>query len=175
MGGEIRVRSEPGKGSCFTLRIYLSPDLSDPREEEAQGEIRGYLGPRRSVLVADDDPDHRTLIRTLLEPLGFDVLQVADGLACLDLVEAAAPDLILLDLFMPGMGGQDVARVLRERSLASGRRLPRLILVSANASELLSGAETRVMADATLAKPFAVDQLLDLLRRQLDLTYTHER
>ena len=75
---------------------------------------------RRKILIADDDADHVRLVTDVLLPLGFIVLAASDGLGCLAMVEDAAPDLVILDIAMPGMSGLEVAGELRARG-ASGK------------------------------------------------------
>src|SRR5690606_24657315 len=68
MGGEIRVRSVPGEGTVFTVRLLLSEAMEHPPKERAR-QIRGYAGPRRRILVVDDDPAHVQVMTSLLAPL----------------------------------------------------------------------------------------------------------
>jgi two-component system chemotaxis response regulator CheY len=76
-----------------------------------------------TVLVADDDRDTRLLVRTVLEHAGHAVVEAEDGSAALSMAECERPDLILLDLSMPSMGGAEFMRALRlnpqTRSLAA--------------------------------------------------------
>ena len=111
MGGEIRVTSEPGKGSTFRVKMLLS-EVTNPTRDRARSEapIYGYDGPRRTILVVDDDPTHRDLLRELLTPLGFILLSAPDGPGCLALAQHCRPDLFLLDISMAGMDGWKVAR-----------------------------------------------------------------
>ena len=81
--------------------------------------MQGYRGPRRTLLVVDDDQDHQSLMRALLEPLGFSVLTARDAATCLAMADDIAPDLFLIDISMPGMNGWDLASALRE---AKGER-----------------------------------------------------
>ncbi|HJV24325.1 MAG TPA: response regulator [Aromatoleum sp.] len=73
-----------------------------------------------SVLIVDDDPRNRKLIETLLRVDGFDVRAADSGAAALAAVAAALPDLVLLDLMMPGMDGFEVVRRLKADPAASG-------------------------------------------------------
>lgn len=66
-----------------------------------------------SILVVDDEPLNRLLLATVLRPLGHDVLEAADGGAGLKLVVDRAPDLVVVDLAMPGMGGAGFLKALR--------------------------------------------------------------
>ena len=70
--------------------------------------------PGRLVLVADDDPAHRALMREILEPLGFTVAEAPDGPACLALAKAREPALVLLDIAMPDQSGIDILRTIRQ-------------------------------------------------------------
>ncbi|MFX4876328.1 response regulator, partial [Acinetobacter baumannii] len=75
--------------------------------------------------------DSRALLRRLLEPLGFVVMEATRGDTCLDAVRAAPPDVLLLDISMPGLNGWEVARRLR----ASGLQELPIVMVSADAFE----------------------------------------
>ncbi|MDQ0391869.1 hybrid sensor histidine kinase/response regulator [Labrys monachus] len=158
MGGEISVTSTPGRGSAFQVRMMLSAVASTSAPPAVS--IRGYAGPRRTILVADDDQDHQDLMREILEPLGFTVLVARDGATCLALVEHSRPDLFLLDISMPGMNGWDLARSLREVARVQAP----ILMLSANIGETPPApADSETAGDAhdeTLAKPFDLAQLL---------------
>jgi len=114
MGGDLSVESEVGKGTVFRVKLLMSevprPRAATPIERT----IRGYRGPRLTVLAADDDMDHRELIRQVLAPLGFTVFTAPDGSASVDLIAQCEPDLALLDISMPGPDGWEVARHIRK-------------------------------------------------------------
>jgi CheY-like chemotaxis protein len=113
-----------------------------------------------SILVVDDDPSIRALLRDVLECEGHDVETVDDGFAALRAVSAARPDCVLLDVRMPGLDGHEVLGRLRRRD--GGRVLPVVMLTAAaddaNARQAWSGG-----VDYFLAKPFDACELLRYL------------
>ncbi|CAN5267116.1 N/A [soil metagenome] len=116
------------------------------------------------VLVVDDTPSIRFLIRTNLELAGFDVVEAADGDECLRLVSTERPDLITIDAVMPHRDGFSAVRALRAD--AGTASLP-IVMVStqAQAADLKRGSEAG--ADAYLTKPFDPDELIELIESLL--------
>jgi signal transduction histidine kinase/CheY-like chemotaxis protein/purine-cytosine permease-like protein len=170
MGGDIGVTSTPGEGSIFRVRLMLSEVVRPGAASAGQMRITGYHGPRRTVIIADDDPVHREIMHEILAPLGFTVLDVADGAACIALARDCESDLILLDVRMPGMDGWEVARRLR----GMGIERPVIIIVSANLNEThLAPAPDRVH-DGYLIKPVNIASLLDTIGGLLKLEWRHE-
>ncbi|MFC4250891.1 hybrid sensor histidine kinase/response regulator [Sinimarinibacterium flocculans] len=170
MGGEIAVRSTPGQGSTFSLRLYLSRATGAGTAEDAQRRIIGYLGPRVTVLMADDDAAHRGLVESILRPLGFNLYAAADGLGCLDLAGECRPQLVMLDIAMPGMSGWEVAAALR----ALEPPQPKIMMVSANAHDYSRGGERNAPHDAFLVKPIDIDGMLECIGRLLKLRWVYE-
>lgn len=167
LGGEIAVTSKLGEGTSFRVRLMLSavdrPALAAPVRR-----ITSYLGPRRAIVVVDDNADHRALMREILLPMDFTVFAVPSGGDCLSLLADVSPDLFLIDISMPGMNGWELAGRLREL----GQMAP-IIMLSANIGD---GSTTGSFTghDDTLAKPFVVGQLVDKLAVHLGLTWIHE-
>jgi two-component system response regulator MprA len=113
------------------------------------------------LLVDDDAPIRRMLERTLMAE-GYDVVAVADGGAALAQVERSLPDLIVLDVAMPGIDGLAVTRRLRAKGLA----VPILLLTARDAlAERVAGLDAG--ADDYLVKPFEVDELTARVRALL--------
>ena len=158
MGGEITVASQPGAGSCFRVRLMLSRSIHAALPSQSRQPVTGYAGPRRTIVVADDDPVHRTLLGDLLVPLGFTVLEAEDGRACLALAAAAVPDLFLLDLSMPGMDGWQLARSLR----AAHGAVP-IIIISADGQDFHAPTREEPCHDGALTKPVDHPALLELM------------
>jgi DNA-binding response OmpR family regulator len=111
----------------------------------------GWHLPR--ILIVDDDAQFRRTMRIALTALGHEISEAAGGAEALDLISARAPDLVLLDWFMPGMGGLETCRAIHTRS-----QVP-VVVVSSD--RLLTKAKVGV-AGATdfLAKPFSITDLL---------------
>jgi CheY-like chemotaxis protein len=170
MGGEITVTSRVGVGSTFRVRLMLSAVRLPADVAAVQKPIRGYAGPRRTILVVDDDVDHRELMREILVPLGFTLMTAPDGATCLDLVERCQPDLFLLDLAMPGMNGWELAGRLR----TAGHTQAVIVMMSANVHEIspLRGADAP--HDDMVPKPFDLRHLLDRVGVLLDLEWRHD-
>lgn len=168
LGGEVTATSEAGRGSVFTLRLMLPEPLAAPGDALAYEQVTGYGGPRRNLLVIDDDPAQIAVLETLLRPLGFDILSATNGAEGIALAERHAPDLVLLDIHMPGLTGWEVADALRA---ACGPAL-RIVIVSANAHEFQAGGDGRSSHDAFVFKPVELDALLDMIGRQLGLDWT---
>jgi signal transduction histidine kinase/purine-cytosine permease-like protein/FixJ family two-component response regulator len=168
MGGEVTATSVLGEGSRFRLRLLLSEAAETLRPSPPALEITGYRGRRLTVLVADDDATHRSLMLDLLTPLGFTVMGASGGADCLAMAAQWRPDLFLLDLAMPDMTGWDLAGRLR---METGTTAP-IVIVSANARELEAAPREGQPHDDVMAKPVRLDLLLETIGRLLELEWT---
>jgi two-component system response regulator MprA len=111
------------------------------------------------VLIVEDDAAVRRMLERSLGAEGFEVRSAADGGAALALAEASAPDLVVLDVAMPGLSGFDVCRRLREKGVTGGV----LMLTARDAvEERVRGLEAG--ADDYVIKPFAIDEVVARLR-----------
>ncbi|CAH0348341.1 response regulator [Aquabacterium sp. CECT 9606] len=172
MGGEVHVDSQDGIGSLFWFELklpWVNPAPSNGSAAAAQPAVTGYLGPRRKVLIADDVPANRTMLIDLLRPLGFDTVEANNGQAALDQVQAAAPDVILMDLSMPVMDGLEAIRQLRKSPATQS--LP-IIALSANASNADRTEAMQAGANGFMTKPFERAILLAQLSAHLNLSWT---
>ncbi len=122
-----------------------------------------------SVLVVDDDPDLRGLVRRALEREGWGVIEAADGRAALDQLEKHAPGLILLDLLMPRMDGFAVLAELRARP--AWRQIPVVVItakdLTAEERGRLHGQVERILAKGALGPDALLDEVRDLVAASL--------
>ena len=115
----------------------------------------------KTVLVVDDEPKIVDVVREYLEHAGFAVRTAGDGPAALERARALAPDLIVLDLGLPGLDGLDVARQLRKSS-----RVP-VIILTARGDEVDRIIGLEIGADDYLVKPFSPRELVARVRAVL--------
>jgi CheY-like chemotaxis protein len=160
LGGRITVRSRPGLGSTF--RVLLPAQSSESAEGQARPEepARG----QGRILYVEDEQEIRTLGQEVMAGLGYQVTTAEDGAKALALLRAApeAYDLVVTDLAMPGMGGQEL--VARLKDLCPG--LP-VVLCS---GYLDRGQESQLRACGVrevLGKPFSRSELARALGRAL--------
>jgi CheY-like chemotaxis protein len=170
MGGDIRVTSTVGTGSTFRVKLLLSEVTNPTRIAPVNAPIFGYHGPRKTILITDDDPTHRDLLREVLTPLGFILLSAPDGMACLTLAQHCRPDLFLLDISMSGMDGWTVAETLR----STGHHQARILMVSASALEAHGTPLAQPFHDGYLMKPIDIPKLLESIRQLLKIEWQYE-
>jgi signal transduction histidine kinase/CheY-like chemotaxis protein/purine-cytosine permease-like protein len=168
MGGELSVKSAPGVGSTFTVRLLL-PSINSDNVKDIDDNVSGYRGYRRKILVVDDQADHRQLILSLLEPLGFYLDEACSGEDCLLKVDITVPDLILMDLSMTGIDGMETTIKLRQKEY-----LVPIIVLSANAYPSDRLAAINAGCNDFLAKPIQVPELLYKIKLHLGLTWTYQ-
>lgn len=170
LGGEISVHSAPGQGSTFQCKL-LMPDIQSPAlvpkdtpSGSSYANLR-YDGPRKTLLAVDDDRTHLDLMEALFNPLGFNVITQSSPLSAKVLLSQTTPDLIFLDIDMPGMSGWDLVRHIR--AIPHLRQVP-ICMISAHALEAHNQRShiNNDQIDAFLIKPFSVN---DLLARIADL------
>ena len=113
MGGEISVESEPGKGSSFTVRMPADMSAATTPARTAEAPPLRPAGPKRRVLVIDDEATARGVIARMLEKEDFEIILAADGSEGLRLAKEAKPDIITLDVLMPGLDGWAVLKALK--------------------------------------------------------------
>jgi two-component system cell cycle response regulator DivK len=118
----------------------------------------------RRILVVDDHADNRRILRDLLGSVGFEILEATTGEEAVARAEATVPDLILMDIQLPGIDGYEATRRIKTNEAL--RRIP-LIVVTSYA---LSGDDAKALAagaDAYVAKPFSPRVMLAKVREYL--------
>lgn len=162
MGGRIRLRSEPGQGSVFSVRVP-TPRVR-PRTEEPEPLP---MTRQAHVLVADDNPDNLQITRLLLERAGDRVTGVRDGQAALDAYVADDFDLVVMDVDMEPMDGVRATREIRAREDLLGlRRVPIVALTAHAVPEVRRSCEEAGM-DGFLTKPVDPAELAGAVARWL--------
>jgi CheY-like chemotaxis protein len=114
--------------------------------------------PELRILVVDDEPHIRATVLAMLEAEGYDVVEATNGAEALTVVEAGAPDLVLLDMRMPVLDGWGFAAELRRR----GHAVPIVVMTAARDAARWA---SEIAAPAFLAKPFGFDDLITAVER----------
>ena len=157
--GIIQVESRKGEGTTFTISLPIRVALAEKHDiEEPQGETR-VLSKRR-VLVVDDEMIVRDLLRGVLVPQGFEVLEAPNGRTALELYEIHGDtiDVIILDMVMPGMKGDSVLSALEGRL---GR--VKVIISSGFMSEEQRERLKAFKIDAFLDKPYRDKEVIRVM------------
>ena len=171
MGSKLKVKSEFGKGSVFWFDLALPVVAAEAQEKRTlTGEIIGYKGKRRKVLVVDDKLPNRLVLLNLLEPLGFEVVLAENGQEEVAKAKEIQPDLILTDLVMPVMTGIEAVQEIRQ--------IPELqevviIAVSASVFEMDRKKSVSVGCNSFLPKPVKAEKLFALLETHLKLEWVY--
>ena len=156
-GGRIEAASDgPGRGSVFTVTF---PAIERPVEPPETPSLVGRRDTRRRVLIVEDHDDARQMLRHLLESLGHEVHEAADGISGLDRALTLAPDALVVDIGLPGLDGYAVARELRK----AGRPGTLLIAITGYGQDGDRQRSAEAGFDAHLTKPIdprALDVLL---------------
>ncbi|MGB0387370.1 MAG: ATP-binding protein [Ardenticatenaceae bacterium] len=187
MDSEVFVSSELGKGSRFWFELSLPVVAAQAAEQEmsadiaASSKVIGYQGPKRTILVVDDKLENRLVLRDMLEPLGFEIIEGKNGPEEVQLTRQNAPDLILTDLMMPSRsrmahdGGiakiSGLEAVKEIRTFAS--QLP-IIAISASVFERDQKKSRIAGCDHFLPKPVDEKKLLAAISRLLGLEWICE-
>ena len=137
-----------------------------PRSHPGFSAVPQAVGPARNwrVLIVEDHEDTRFMLRHFIENSGFEVLEAGDGETALKLARVEQPDLILIDLSLPGRDGASVIESLRTDE--KGKSVPILVMSGRMESELTPASAT-VGYDEYLMKPLDLDHLLSTIRWRL--------
>jgi signal transduction histidine kinase/CheY-like chemotaxis protein len=166
LGGQITIESEVGQGSTFSFEIPwrnadpVKPELPSPQ-------IIGYEGPRRRILVVDDEPLNRSMLKDLLSTVGFDAAEADSSETALRLLEDHF-DAVISDIRMPGYDGHALCRRLR-----SSHATKNLVIIASSASVFAD--DQRLALDSGfsdfLPKPVIEKELFEIVGRHLSLKW----
>lgn len=149
--------------------------VSSPTSSALQAELLSDTSRENNlgrILVVDDQPANIQIIGAMLGKLGHDIIPAADGISALKRVALRMPDLILLDLLMPNMGGVEVCLKLKENP--EWKDIPVIFLSAADDKDCIIRALNAGGVDY-ITKPFNQAELLSRVRTQLALKFTQDR
>ena len=171
LGGKISVESEVGKGTIFRFSMPFhgtigGVDKSKTTTTSSMRTIR--IGERngqqikKKILVAEDEDSNYELVKIVLQKR-YRLIRAHNGIEAVTLNEEEHPDLILMDIRMPGMNGLDATRIIKEVSGDTP-----VVALSAYAFEENIREAKQAGCNEFMAKPFKVENLIDMVRRYLD-------
>lgn len=169
IGSELHVESEPQSGARFWFDVEL-PEVDTPRSTAPKStqHVIGYKGNRRRVLVVDDTYENRRLMLEILNRLDFIIEDARSGEEALQILETFRPDLILMDIVLPGLDGFQTTRQIRKNPLF---KQTTIIGISASVFDTVRTQSLEAGCDAFLPKPVDVDQLLETIRALLEMEW----
>ncbi len=173
MGSSILVSSTPGKSSrfWFDLELPLATNWARAATALELGQIIGYTGQRRKILIVDDKEVNRAVVVEVLDSLGFECAEATNGEEGLTVAREFLPDIIITDLVMPVLDGFEMTRRLRQMP-----ELKNLVIIASSASVLKKDQFDSLEAGCNdfLPKPIDVEQLLVRLQKYLQLEWVYE-
>jgi CheY-like chemotaxis protein len=170
LGGEIIVASELGRGSTFSFEIPLR-SAGPVSTQSRSPQVIGYEGPRRKILVADDEPLNRAILSELLSTVGFDTIEADSPEKALRLLENHF-DAIISDIRMPGWDGHRLCRYLRSSPATAG-----LVIIASSASVFADDQRHALDSGFNdfLPKPVMEEELFEILGRHLGVKWVHAK
>ncbi|MBU2645003.1 PAS domain S-box protein [bacterium] len=164
LGGTVTVDSQVGKGSLFRVRIpLLEAEGEEIRESEIHWEEIRFAADNR-VLVVEDEPTNQEMIAVLFRELGLEIIIAANGQQGIDQALTLQPDLVLMDMHMPGIDGMEATQQIRQDS--RGRKIP-IVALSADAFIDQQKAALKAGVSEYLTKPLNFKKLIPVLHRYL--------
>jgi signal transduction histidine kinase/CheY-like chemotaxis protein/ligand-binding sensor domain-containing protein len=173
MGGRIGVDSEPGTGSVFHFEIPVTVLPPEPSGEPRRGHVvRQAEGqPRRRILIAEDHPENRLLLRRILDRVGFEVREAVNGQEAVELVESWSPDLVFMDVRMPVVDGLQATRRIKA---ARADRRTKVLVVTAHALEEERREILAAGCDDFVRKPYSEAEIFDALTKHLGVRFVYQ-
>ena len=118
------------------------------------------------VMVVDDEEDIRELLSAVLEKEKYDVITACDGKDCLEKLKTSRPDLILLDMMMPGLSGREVAESIRKNPKTKDIKI--IFVTVARFSEIGKDILNSLKVSDYITKPFENDELLERIKKTIE-------
>jgi signal transduction histidine kinase/DNA-binding response OmpR family regulator len=173
MGGDLRVSSTVGQGSTFSFDIQV--EIADAARVAQSLPARRVIAlepgqPCYRILIIDDNADNRLLLHALLQPLGFDLRDAANGQEALEIWRIWEPQLILMDLRMPVLDGDKATQQIK--ATPQGRHT-KVIVLSASIVDEDRIAVIAAGCDGFLRKPFREEEIFALLAQHLGARFVY--
>jgi len=168
LGGDLTVASRMGEGSTFTFTFVANrvPESELPEKTSARPQRLDPSETRRRVLVVDDVPSNREILAEVLTRAGFEAHTAASGEEAVAQHEAWRPDLVMMDLHMPGMGGLAAIRHLRRAGTQAA-----IVVATAAADDTTSEDVEAAGADAWIRKPYRDTDLFDAIAKSMGVSF----
>lgn len=115
------------------------------------------------ILIIDDSMLSRRMLRKILEEASYEVIEASDGYSAIELFSLEKPDLVMLDLTMPGINGFDVLKQLKAIKPSA-----KVIVASADVQTMTRDLVFSLGADGFINKPFVAEEIIDLIKKALD-------
>lgn len=147
---------------AFNLKSIFSSDHKN--NDDRRGDERVKLPDSATILIVDDSRTAIAVLRKTLEPTGYTIISAADGEEGIEMAKLHQPDLILMDIIMPGLNGFQATRILRKGE--DTQNIP-IIIISGNEQATEKFWGLRVGANGFLSKPVNRAELFHLLREHL--------
>ncbi|KAE9630047.1 ATP-binding protein [Parasedimentitalea maritima] len=159
MGGEITLRSELGKGCCFSLSVQLAPAQGPLVKEVPRVDVPAAILADSLVLLAEDNKVNRLLINKYLGDQPLELIEATNGREAVTLCQTRVPDIVLMDMSMPELDGISATREIRALDIVQ----PTIVALTANAFESDRDACLAAGMDCFLSKPIKKAHLLRTL------------
>ncbi len=191
MGGQLHVESKVGRGSKFWFEIEL-PEVFwgfggskmnhkniigyQIPKPSAEGNLKASFviptGQKIKIMVADDKAENRNILKELLEPVGFEVIEATDGQEAVVLADSVCPEVILMDLVMPVLNGFEATKQIRQIAKLKDTII---MVTSASVFEHTQQQSLAIGCNDYLAKPIKLHHLLEKLQFHLKLNWVYEQ
>ncbi|MCX4189450.1 ATP-binding protein [Methylophaga sp. OBS3] len=171
MGGVLSVKSEVGVGTIFNIRLFLPSVRVEGDLPVITNQMPvGYKGPRRRILVVDNEPVDRELLVNVLSPLGFEVKEAASGADCIRIYPDFNPEIIFMDLAMPEMDGWETIHLIRNVHKSKVK----IGIISANAFDKNLENDSGIRDKDFILKPVNLFELISWLGERLELEWINK-
>lgn len=175
MDGDITVESEPGVGSVFKFTFKAEPlsNFVNKTLGRQTRRVTGIAGNAKPplILIVDDVASNRKVLRILLEPAGFSVIEATDGQDALSVIAQSMPDAVFMDRYMPFLDGIEASRIIKMSDKC--RNLP-IFMLSASSLEENRGEAISAGVSVFLRKPFVEEEIFECLKKTLGIDYKYE-